>query len=254
MICKDEAIVLKTRDFRETSKIAIFYSKKFGKMSGLLKGIRTDPKKFASNLDFLSINEINFYKKRLSELHLVSQCDLKRSFNCIRSDVVKFGLAAFCSELIDSIMPPEDAHAEIFELLVNFLDSLENAKPSQKLMYNFTLKALSLSGFKPHLESCVICNSSIESQAFFSNHFGGLLCTQCSNKDAQCESILPGTIATILFLQKSKWPESLRLSILPFVENQLNRIIFSFLNFHLEKKFKSLKMLNEVLDHNVKMC
>ncbi|MFC1646577.1 DNA repair protein RecO, partial [Candidatus Omnitrophota bacterium] len=49
MICRDEAIVLKTRDFRETSRIAVFYSKKSGKVSGLLKGIRKDPRKFASN-------------------------------------------------------------------------------------------------------------------------------------------------------------------------------------------------------------
>ena len=113
---------------------------------------------------FLSINEIIFYRKRFSELHLVSQCDLKKNFSFLNSDVTKFGLASFCAELIDSIMPQEDVHSEIYDLLVNFLDSLENTNLSQKLIYNFTLKALSFSGFQPHLESCVICKNSIKNQ------------------------------------------------------------------------------------------
>lgn len=254
MICRDEAIVLKTRDFRETSKIAVFYSKKSGKISGLFKGIRKDPKKFATTLDFLSINEVIYYKKRFSELHLVSQCDKKNNFRSISSDLNKFGLASFAAELIDYIMPPEDAHPEIYDLFICFLNSLEENRETKKLVYNFTLKTLAFSGFQPHLESCVFCKGNIKNVAFFSNRYGGLLCSGCSFKDAQCESILPGTVATILFFQNSPWLDSLRLSILPNVEKQLSKVIFSFLNFHLERKFKSLKMLNEVLDHKVNIC
>jgi recombinational DNA repair protein (RecF pathway) len=41
MIPKTEALVLNRRAFRETSLIAEFYTRDFGKMSGLLKGIRS---------------------------------------------------------------------------------------------------------------------------------------------------------------------------------------------------------------------
>jgi len=251
MICSDEAIVLKTRDFRETSKIAIFYSLKYGKISGLLKGVRSDPKKFGSRLDFLSVNNIVFYKKRFSELHLVSQCDLKKYFGSLNKDLVKFGLGSFCSELIDSIMPSEEPHQEIYWLFLNFLNSLEESTSPKKLIYSFTLKALSLSGFQPHLESCVICNKAVKKHAFFSNHFGGLLCDRCSMRDDQRENILAGTVSTILFLQNTAWRDSLRLNMLPDINRQLNRVIFSFLNFNLEKKFKSLEVLDELLGERV---
>jgi len=254
MICRDQAIVLKTQDFRETSKIAVFYSRKFGRMSGLFKGIRTDPRKFASKLPFLSVNEIIFYRKRFSDMHLVSQCDLKKDFDYLRSDMLKFGIASFCAELVYSVMPPEDSHPEIYELLLNLLDSLDKTNPSRKLLYNFSLKVLSLSGFKPHLESCVMCSSLIKGQAYFSNRLGGLLCPRCRYKDSESDDILTGTIATILFLQKSGWQQSLRLNISSPIERQLSEILFSFLNFHLERKFKSLKMLNELLDHKIKIC
>ncbi|MDD5355937.1 MAG: DNA repair protein RecO, partial [Candidatus Omnitrophica bacterium] len=197
---------------------------------------------------------IIFYKKRLSDMHLVSQCDLRKDFDYLRSDMLKFSIASFCAELVYSVMPSEDAHPEVYELLLNLLDSLDRAGSPRKLLYNFSLKILSLSGFKPHLESCVICASPIKGQAYFSNRFGGLLCQRCRYKDSESDDILTGTIATILFLQKSDWQQSLRLNISPSIERQLSEILFSFLNFHLERKFKSLKMLNELLDHKIKMC
>ncbi len=247
MICRDEAIVLRTRDFRETSKIAVFYTKMSGKMSGLFKGIRKDPRKFASHLDFLSLNEIVFYKKRFSELHLVSQCDLKNDFRQCKTDIARLALASYCVELLDAVTQVEDAHPELFDLLVSALGSFCAQEKVIPLIYNFTIKALSLSGFQPHLESCVICRSSIRAHAHFSNRFGGLLCDNCFAQDPQRERIHAGTIATILFFQNKSWHDCLRLHLLPVIEQQLNRIIFSFLSFNLEKKFKSLGVLDELL-------
>jgi len=60
---KAQALVLRKRDFRETSLIVDFYSREFGKISGLLKGVRSDPGKFGSNLEFFSLNEFVFYRK-----------------------------------------------------------------------------------------------------------------------------------------------------------------------------------------------
>ena len=46
MIVQTEGIVLKSFDFRETSRIATFFTKDHGKVKGVLKGIRKDHKKF----------------------------------------------------------------------------------------------------------------------------------------------------------------------------------------------------------------
>ena len=79
-IHKTEALILNRRDFRETSLIVDFYSRDFGRISGILKGIRADLKKFASPIEPFSLNEIVFYRSKSSGLHLVSQCDLKDNF------------------------------------------------------------------------------------------------------------------------------------------------------------------------------
>jgi len=90
-IHKTETIILNRRDFRETSIIANFYTRDFGKLSGILKGIKTEPSKFASTLEPFSYNEIIFYRKRNSSLHLISQCDTKDNFDKIRQSIFKTG-------------------------------------------------------------------------------------------------------------------------------------------------------------------
>ena len=80
MIVSTQGIVLKSFDYRETSKIATFFTKDHGKVKGVLKGIRKDSKKFGSHIDKFSVNDIVYYRYSRSDLHLISQCDLKQYF------------------------------------------------------------------------------------------------------------------------------------------------------------------------------
>src|SRR3989338_6036568 len=105
MINHTEGIVLKTFDFRETSRIATFFTKNHGKVKGVLKGIRKDPRKFGSHVDKFSVNDIVYYQYRRSDLHLISQCDLRQFYFSVRKDLKKTMAAAYILELVDCIMP-----------------------------------------------------------------------------------------------------------------------------------------------------
>lgn len=243
MIQKAEAIVLKNFNYRETSKIAIFFSREFGKINGLLKGIRTDPRKFITTLEPASLNDLVFYKSRNSSLHLVGQCDLKQDFLALRSNLKKSLLAGFALDLVNSIMASEDKNEGVFKLLLIFLKSLSESSDPEKLIYLFQVKILSLSGFKPHLDSCVICGGPINQKASFSHKLGGLICKNCSGNDRLVMPISKGTIASILHIEKSNWQESLRLGISLGIRKELNTILNNFLSFHLEKQIKPLKLI-----------
>src|SRR5271169_1983322 len=157
MIVKTEGIVLKTFDFRETSRIATFFTRDFGKVKGVLKGIRKDPQKFGSSIEKFSVNDIVYYQYRNSDLHLVSHCDMKDFFAGLRRDLERMTAASYASELIDTLMPPEEVNLEIYQLTQSFLKSLQSTKDVAKLVQTFQIKVLSLSGFQPHLETCVRC-------------------------------------------------------------------------------------------------
>lgn len=245
-IHKTEAIVLRRMDFRETSLIVDLYTRDFGKLSGLLKGIRSEPDKFASRLEVSSHNDVIFYKKVNTSLHLVSACDLKDNFFNIRQSILKAGLMGVMMELIASVMQPEDKNEEVFNLALECLKELENTNSPEKVITIFKIKMLSLSGFKPHFDSCVSCSNRIFGQSKFSLSLGGLLCEECSHKDTSSRSIFRGTIASILYIEKNNFRNNLNLGLNPQIKKELDLILNAFLNFHLEKELKSQKVLNKL--------
>jgi len=246
MICSTPAFALKSYDLRETSKIAVFFTRDYGKVKGVLKGIRLDPRKFSSTLSLLSLNHIVFYKKRISEIHLVTQCDLIDDFALNRGDLKAFGFSSFISELVDLVMPLEDSHKDVFSLIFDFLNSLKENKQDTRQI--FEIKILALSGFKPHFDSCVICDAKLSSKGFFSHAKGGLLCSKCLFHDARAEQILAGTIASILYIEKSPWQKCLRLSMLTPVRRQLDNILNCFIQYHLGRALKTAPLVHQLLD------
>jgi DNA repair protein RecO (recombination protein O) len=245
-IHKTEVLILNKWDFRETSLIVNFYSRDFGKMSGILKGIRTDPTKFASTLEPFSCNEIVFYRKTNSALHLVSQCDIKDNFSMIRNSIPKIGVASYMMELIGALMPPEDANPEVFDFAATCLSELEINDNPDKIMTIFKIKMLAFSGFKPHFDSCVSCGQRINSHSKFSFVLGGLLCERCYPKDLKSRSIFRGTVASILHIEKNEFKTNLNLGMNPQIKKELGIILNAFLTFHLERELKSQKVLHKL--------
>lgn len=238
-IHKTQAIVLNKYDFRETSLIVNFYTREFGKISGLLKGIRTDPKKFAGTLEVFSYNEIIFYRKRNSTLHLVSQADIIDNFTDIRANMLKVSAASILTELIDAVMPPEDANEDIFNLALGILEGLKTTGDVDKLGIIFKIKLLLLSGFKPHFDSCVCCSNKLGGDSKFSVTMGGLLCQCCFSRDLKARTIYKGTAATILYIEKNDFKTNLNLGLNPLIKKELYFVLNSFLDFHLGRRLKS---------------
>jgi len=241
-IQRAEAIVLNKWDFRETSLIANFYTRQFGKISGLLKGIRGEPQKFASSLEIFSYNEIIFYEKASSGLQLVTQADLKDNFGGLRADILRISAASTIVELLNAIVPPQEKNEDIFDLALECLKELKSCEKPEKISAIFTIKILALSGFKPHLDSCVSCGARIDGQSKFSFALGGLLCLKCQAKDLKSRSIFRGTVATILHIERNDFKSNLNLGLNPQIKKELNMILNSFLNYHLEKELKSVKV------------
>lgn len=243
MIVSTPAFVLKSFDFRETSRIVTFYTKSHGKIKGILKGIRKDSRKFGSSVDLFSLNDIVFYESRRSDLHLVSQCDLKAYHSSIRTDYKKNLAAHYAVELIDAVMPVESANDDVYLLLGNYLDALEKASDVDKILHFFQIKILLHSGFRPHLDACVQCGREVSGRARFSLQAGGLVCKECPAADNSFTIISPGVIFSILHIEENHWRQCLNLGLTTSIKKELRFVLNNFLLYHLEKKMNTEKYL-----------
>lgn len=243
MIVSTEAIVLKSFNYRETSKIVTFFTKNEGKVSGVLKGIRKDPRKFGSHVDKFTVNDIVYYRYRRSDLHLVSQADLKQYYYPIRQDYKRNLAANYCLELVDTIMQTDLRNKKIYQLMLDYFSALETVRDVDKLVHIFQIKMLLLSGFSPHLDSCVKCGKKVDGRVRFSMLSGGLVCPQCPTTEQSFSFISSGTVASILHIERGDWNECLKLGLNSAVKKELKYTLNNFLVYHLEKKIRTAKYL-----------
>ncbi len=244
MIAKTEGIVLKSFDFRETSRIATFFTRDFGKVKGVLKGIRKDPRKFSSSVDRFSLNEIIYYQYRNSDIHLISHCHMKDYFSGLRQDLKRMTAASYASELIDAVMPVEQQNLEIYQLMGDFLSSLQTVDDISRLVHTFQIKILLLSGFRPHLEACVRCEQKILSNTRFSLRLGGLLCESCKDPGGETVAITKGAIASIIYIQNNGWAQGMRLTMDAPIKKELKYVLNHFLVFHLDRHLRATRFLS----------
>ena len=246
-IISTEAIVLRSIDHRETSKLAFFFTRSHGRVIGVLKGIRKDPRKFSTTLDKLSVNDIVFYQYRNSDIHLVSHCDMKEYFPGVRQDMKRITAGEYACELVNKIMPLEEKNEGVYTLFLDYCRALARARDIGRLVHMFQSKGLALSGFQPHIDSCVQCGGDVNGRAKFSTLKGGLVCPRCARSTRQGMALMtvsPGAVASLLYVGRHPWDQCLKLVLTPSVKRELKDILNNFLVYHLEKNIRSGKYLD----------
>lgn len=183
MLYRTEGIVLKSIEYRDADKIVTIYTKNYGKIQAIAKGVRKTKSKFGSSLEILTYAIFLIYKGK--NIDIVSQTEILESFFTASKEIVKFAFASNCIEIINKISEEGEVNLSIFFLLKEVLHHLKEAKDPKLLNLSFKWQTLAILGYKPSLNRCCICNSKIENQKemFFSIDEGGVICNKCLSKD-----------------------------------------------------------------------
>jgi DNA repair protein RecO (recombination protein O) len=241
-----EGIVLRTYDLRETSKIVVFYTREFGTLKGIAKGVRAKNKSFGNSLELFCHNYIAFYKSRNSSMHLLGKCEIKNFYTGIREDLLKTALATYWMEIIRELAESPDE--ELFEFLLNNLSYIENEDSIPPIIIPFLeLNLLKLAGYGPVLDHCVNCKKEPASSKFSPN-LGGLLCPSCYSKDKIAIDVSTETISLMKFLAKTSIENIPRIKISGRSLGQLRGVIHYFLFHSIGKRPKSLQFLEKMMN------
>lgn len=241
-----EAFVLNRRDFRETSILATFYSKDFGKIKGILKGIRAERSRYGSCAELFSLNRIVFYEKTKGEFNNITQCDLIDGLFGIRKSLKAIAYGSCLAELVDTLTEPDEKNVQIYELLSKSLKLLSGGEEPNKIARIFELRLLSSLGFAPSLNSCIHCGADVSEKARFSLRHGGMLCERCLKEDTGARAISRGTVKTLKHINSAKLDSLLKFKISRSIETELNILVEELLESHLDKPLKSKKFIKEI--------
>ena len=217
---KDEAFVLKTQDYRDTSLLATFFTRSHGKVRGIVKGIRDTRARFGSTLEPFSLNEILFYKrKRGGDLHLVTQVECLDLMTPIREDLDRLAYASYFTELLDALTEIEDPAPEVFDLMKEALVFLSSGVSPRRAARVFEIKLLELVGLMPD-----------------THDFEKVIDRPLSK----------GTLLFIEHVRRVPVAELENVKVAQGVGEELERCLRRFVDYHLSKKLNSVIFLEKM--------
>jgi DNA repair protein RecO (recombination protein O) len=247
MLYKTEGIVLKSMEYEEADKIVTIYTKDYGKITAIAKGVRKTKSKFGSSLEILTHSVFLFYKGR--NIDIVSQTEILESFFSTSKEVTKFAFAANCVEVINKLTEEREINIALFNLLKEVLHNLRKANDSKLLTLSFKWQTMSLLGYRPALNQCCKCNKSVKDQKemHFNISEGGLVCNNCVAENK--EECIKVSLYFVKLLRKILITHLSTISNATIPENkmkELEKITNIYVGYHSEKSFKTDRFLKSL--------
>ena len=186
---KATAIVLKTTDWSESSRIATFWTREFGKVRALAKGGRRLKSAFENALDLLTVCSIVFLRKSPGTLDLLTEAQVVQRFPRLRDDLDALYAGYYVAELLNDWTEDYDPHPLLYDESLATLRDL-GCKPEPGVpvietgprVMRFELTLLREFGYNPALNVCAVCENEIKRERLaFSAAAGGVLCSRCQN-------------------------------------------------------------------------
>jgi DNA repair protein RecO (recombination protein O) len=178
------ALVIRTTDWSETSRICTLWTREFGKVRALAKGGRRLKSAFESALDLLTVCSIVLLRKSSGGLDLLTEAQVAKRFSRLTSALPALYTGYYIAEMLADWTEEDDPHPTLFEEALATLSDLGQPDvPTGPRLARFEMVLLRELGYEPTLRSCVVCSAPLDGhQLSFSAAEGGVVCRACQPK------------------------------------------------------------------------
>lgn len=122
---KTEGIILKRTNYGEADRILTIYTKHYGKIRVLAKGVRRITSRRGGNVELF--NQAVIFLSQGKNLDSLQEAQVVNSFKSWRNDLKKVVVAYYFCELVDKLTPEGQANPKVFQLLSRFLGKIATA-------------------------------------------------------------------------------------------------------------------------------
>ncbi|MFH1098643.1 MAG: DNA repair protein RecO [Candidatus Uhrbacteria bacterium] len=178
MIYSTSAIVLRRRDIGEWDRLYTVYTLEHGKLVLVGKGTRRPKAKLASHLEPLS--EVDLTIARGRAIDRVAFARVLWSGAAIAGSFERLRVAMFIAECADQLVGERHRDPALYDCLRESL-AIASAGDASVLLSAFSLRILSILGYRPQLDRCLECRSSVSNEEPLVGipNRGGLFCARC---------------------------------------------------------------------------
>ncbi len=176
MLEKVRGIILSNTPYKETSKILQIYTKEHGLIGVMAKGAKSLKSPLRALTDNFTYGYFYIYYKE-GKLSLLTQVDLINNFNNIKTDIELISYMSYLCDLTHQVLN-ESADAEIFDILINGLEKINDKLDPLIITNIIELKYLDYLGVGLNLDKCNKCFKTTNIITIDPD-VGGYICKDC---------------------------------------------------------------------------
>jgi len=241
-----EAVVLRKIELGEADSILTLYTPRRGKIKAVAKGVRRPKSKLGGHVELLTYSQMSLSQSK--SLDIITQSQTIESFLPLRDDLWRTSRALYVAELIGQCTVEEEANYPLFELLVNTLHSLCQARDGETILRCFELHLCQYLGYRPQLYECLYCSFCLKpnDKFYFTPTGGGVLCHCCRKEEPIVHPLSTNALKIMRFLQRSDYSSADRLRVKPELSSELKWIMQGYIICLIERKVKSGEWLDRL--------
>ncbi|MEG6585835.1 DNA repair protein RecO [Dendrosporobacter sp. 1207_IL3150] len=236
-----EAILLAVRNWGEADRMVTLFSREYGKIAAIAYGCRRPRSGLAGAIQ--AFNQVELSITPGKALDTIKQCEIKHSFKQIREDLNIMSYAAFINELVVEFCPERQPEPHIYDLLLSAFSLISSRNP-RLVASAAAWQLLTLAGYQPNLDNCVICGQNLTDKAFFSLDKGGSVCEKCDNNKLLGFDLSVRTFITNLMSIDWDNPQSFSINAATLIQSE--KILTNYLSYLLGKPLNSLEFIKQI--------
>ena len=230
---KTQALVLKSINWRETSKVTSLFTREIGRVDVIAKSSRILKSSFHGVLESLNHIECLISVIPSRSLQIISNATIIETFVNTRRDLDRITYAFGMIELIQFFFHEGESDPIFFDFLTTLLHQLNQAKNTQIIFWYFLIKLCSYLGFKPEFQNCFQCGKLINnSKVNFSISEGRPVCSTCINNYSNI-IVIPKLDSQFLHkLQNTNHKKISQVVMKNIVQINIVQFLLDYLRFH----------------------
>jgi DNA repair protein RecO len=126
MILSSPALVLRTVDFKESSKIVTLLTPEYGKFGVMVRGARKPKNKYSGYFETGNLLDVVVYMKPSRSVQNVTEVSFRQKNWRIRSEFDRLAVLMATVELVDGMVHEQEPSFELFELVERIISWLND--------------------------------------------------------------------------------------------------------------------------------
>jgi DNA repair protein RecO (recombination protein O) len=235
-VYKVEAIVLRRANLGEADRVVTLFTREHGRLSAAAKGARKPKSRFAGRLELFT--HLRALLARGKTLDVVSQVEVIDPFPAVRGDLTRMSVASFVAEVTDRGTAEREPQPSIFDALRQALRLIASGD-AELAGHWYAAQILSLSGYGPVTDRCVVCGRPLRTGAAFSLALGGSLCPVDRARDPDALPASAVALAALGFLREMPASALGRVTLAPKQRAEVGAMLRRYLEYRLEIRLKT---------------